>query len=65
MRIFLKEVAGHPEYKRLLAQAEQNKPILPIWEIDPMTGKDNADDWKKKSAMREGYELCLMLFTPK
>lgn len=62
---FLREVAGHPEYRKLLDLAEQNKPILPIWEVDQITGKDNAEDWKKKSAMREGYELCLALFIPK
>ena len=62
---FLKELAGHPEYKRLLFLAEQQKPIVPGWEIDSVTGKDNSEDWKKKSALREGYELCLLLFTPK
>lgn len=62
---FLRELASHPEYKKLLKTAEDKKPILPIWEVDQISGKDNAEDWKRKSAMREGFELCLMLFTPK
>ena len=62
---FLKELAGHPEYRQLLALAEQQKPSVPGWEVDQVSGRDNTDEWKKKSALRDGYELCLALFTPK
>lgn len=62
---FLRELASHPEYKKLLKAAEEMKPMVPPWETDPHTGRDNADDWRKKSAMREGFDLCLLLFTPK
>lgn len=62
---FLKELAGHPEYRKLLKAAEDMKPQLPYWQIDANNGKDNTDEWKRKSAMLEGYELCLQIFSPR
>ena len=44
--------------------AEELKPQLPYWQIDANNGKDNTDDWKRKSAMLEGFELCLQIFKP-
>ena len=61
----LKEIQSHPTYQQLYKTAEQNTPPLPIWQIDEITGKDNVEEWKKKSAMREGFELCLAYFQPK
>lgn len=57
----LRELAGHPEYVRMLKQAKEMTPDLPEW--DPAV--DNVDEWKQKSAMRQGFELCLAVFTPK
>jgi hypothetical protein len=57
----LRELAGHPEYVKLLKLAEEMKPALPEWDV----ASDNVDDWKMKSAMRQGFELCLVIFRPK
>jgi hypothetical protein len=57
----LKELAGHPEYAAMLKKAEREKPPLPQW--DPQ--KDNTEEWKHASAMRQGFELCLLIFSPK
>lgn len=57
----LRELAGHPEYVRMLKTAKEMTPDLPEWDPE----KDNVDEWKQKSAMRHGFELCLAIFTPK
>jgi len=57
----LKEIAGHPEYQAMLKSAEKLMPSLPEW--DPT--QDNTEEWKQKSAMRHGFELCLAIFRPK
>lgn len=58
----LKELAGHPEYQRLLNIAKESRPELPPWNPnDPTT--DN--DWKHKSGMQQGFDLCLQIFLPK
>lgn len=36
------------------------RPTLPVWDIN----QDNTDDWKRKSAMQEGFDLCLAIFRP-
>jgi hypothetical protein len=57
----LKEIGGHPEYQAMLKAAEKLMPDLPEW--DPAT--DNTEEWKQKSAMRHGFQLCLAVFRPK
>lgn len=57
----LRELAGHPEYMRILKQADTMTPELPQWDVSA----NNVDEWKYKSAMREGFLLCLALFRPK
>lgn len=56
----LAELAGHPEYVALLKTAEQMKPELPVWD----SVNDNTNEWKEKSAQRQGFENCLAIFTP-
>ncbi len=54
----LHETMGDVEYKRLLNKVKDSRPAVPAWD-----GKsDNTDDWKHKSAMQEGYDLCLATF---
>jgi len=57
----LRELAGHPEYTAMLKKAQEMMPALPEW--DPKN--DNTEEWKQKSAMRHGFELCLAIFQPK
>ncbi len=45
----------------LLKNANKAKPDLPSWDDKA----NNVEEWKKKSAMREGFELALSFFTPK
>jgi hypothetical protein len=56
----LKELSGHPEYMRLLRLAEEMRPALPEWDRH----NDNTNEWKEKSAMRQGFDLCLAIFSP-
>ena len=58
---FLKDIAGHPEYMRMLEQAKSMRPELPAWDAK----NDNTDEWKEKSAMQQGFDLCLTVFSPK
>jgi len=54
----LQEALGDAEYRRLLNKAKDARPAVPAWD-----GKsDNTDDWKHKSAMQEGFDLCLATF---
>lgn len=57
----LRELSGHPEYVGLLKKAREMRPDLPTWDRD----KDNVDEWKEKSAMQAGFDLCLSIFQPK
>lgn len=57
----LKELAGHPEWVGLLKAAEKMAPELPEW--DPKN-PESVDEWKHKSAMRAGFELCFQIFNP-
>jgi hypothetical protein len=57
----LRELSGHPEYVRLLKMAETMKPEMPVWNPN----ENNVEEWKHKSAMRQGFELCLSIFVPK
>jgi hypothetical protein len=57
----LRELAGNPEYMRLLKQAEAMRPELPHWDRNA----DNVEEWKEKSAMRQGFDLALAIFRPK
>jgi hypothetical protein len=57
----LRELAGNPEYMRLLKMAEEMRPELPHWD----RAQDNTEEWKEKSAMRQGFDLALSIFRPK
>lgn len=57
----LRELAGHPEYVALLKMAEKMRPELPDWDL----AQNNVEEWKQKSAMRQGFDLALALFTPR
>lgn len=58
----LRELAGHPEYMGMLKAAEKIMPEIPPWDpANPLS----VEDWKQKSAMRHGFELCLAVFRPK
>lgn len=56
----LAELSGHPEYVALLKRAQQMRPELPVWD----SVQDNTNEWKEKSAQRQGFENCLAIFTP-
>ena len=58
----LRELSGHPEYVRLLKLAQETRPNIPPWDINDPNGVEN---WKHKSAMQQGFDLCLQIFTPK
>lgn len=49
----------------MLEAAKKLRPDLPPWSVDANNGKDNTDDWKHKSAMQAGFDLCLQIFLPK
>lgn len=57
----LKELAGHPEYVAMIAAAKKMRPDLPSWDAS----QDNTEDWKRKSAMQEGFDLAMAVFVPK
>lgn len=56
----LKELAGHPEYVRLLNKAAEMRPTMPVWD----SKTNNVEEWKEKSAMQAGFDLCLSIFKP-
>ena len=55
---FLKEVQEHPLFPELVIRLKQNAPVVPEFDFI----KDNTDEWKMKSGMRRGYDLCLSIF---
>ena len=58
--MILRELAGHPEWVDLIKKAEAAMPHLPVWNAT----QDNTEEWKRASAMREGFDLCLAFFRP-
>lgn len=58
----LRELSGHPEYVRILKNADELRPTIPAWDTENPLSVEN---WKHKSAMQEGFDLCLLLFKPK
>lgn len=56
----LKEIVSHPEYQRQIKAAKEARPVLPSWDLK----EDNTEDWKRKSAMQEGFDLCFAYFVP-
>lgn len=60
MSVLLKELAGHPEWMRLQKLADTMRPTLPNWD----RSQDNVEEWKEKSAMQAGFDLCLAIFRP-
>jgi len=57
----LKDLAGHPDWMALIKAVEQMRPQVPSWDANT----DNTEDWKRKSAMQEGFDLCFQAFTDK
>lgn len=55
----MRELAGHPEFIRLVKHADQECP-----QIVPWNGKNDPDEWKRSSAMRDGFELAMQIFSP-
>lgn len=53
-----KDLMGNQQWLDLIKAAEKMRPEVPAW--DP--SKDNAEDWKHKSAMRDGWDLCWQVF---
>jgi hypothetical protein len=45
---------------RLQKLADTMRPDLPVWD----SKEDNVDEWKEKSAMQKGFDLCLSIFRP-
>lgn len=45
---------------RLCNVAKDKRPTIPQWD----SNTDNTNDWKRKSAMQEGFDLCLAIFAP-
>jgi hypothetical protein len=56
----LRELSGHPEWVGLIKKAQRERPTVPSWD----SNQDNTDEWKHKSAMQEGFDLCLQIFAP-
>jgi len=56
--LFLQEIRDHPAFAELKEILETNRPDIPGF--DPL--KDNTEEWKKESGMRQGYDLCLAQF---
>jgi len=59
---FLKELAGHPEYVRMIKQADTMRPDIPPWDTDDPLA---VEKWKEKSAMQRGFDLAMTVFRPK
>lgn len=57
----LRELSGHPEYVRMLKQAAEMRPTIPNWD----SKTNNVDEWKEKSAMQQGFDLAMTVFTPR
>jgi hypothetical protein len=56
--IFLKEIQEHALFPELKIRLERNAPVIPEFDFK----NDNADEWKMKSGMGRGYNLCLSIF---
>lgn len=54
----MKEFEGHPAYLAACNIAKSTRPTLPAWDAT----QDNTNEWKRKSAMQEGFDLCLAVF---
>lgn len=53
-------LANHPEWLDALDKAKRMRPVIPQWDAN----QDNTEDWKRKSAMQEGFDLALQIFAP-
>jgi hypothetical protein len=56
--LFLQEIKEHPAFPELMKRINEGRPVIP--EFDSMN--DNTEDWKKKSGIKRGYDLCLAMF---
>jgi len=46
---------GDVEFRRFLNKMKDERPIVPAWD----SKVDNVEEWKHKSAMQEGFDLCM------
>lgn len=54
---FIAEFQEHPLYPELRVRFKSQRPIIPVFY--PQGG--NEDEWKVKSGMQQGFDLCLSL----
>jgi len=55
---YLEALRSTLEFQELLGRVKARRPIVPAHNPE----QDNTEDWKAKSAMRQGFDLCLTLF---
>ena len=55
---YLEALRSTHEFQLLLAEVKTHRPTIPAHSPE----KDNTEDWKAKSAMQQGFDLCLTLF---
>lgn len=58
MKNYLLELNSDERFRLLVAHAKKQRPIVPNY--DPKS--DNTSDWKHKSAMQQGFDLCAQIF---
>lgn len=54
---FLLEFKAHPLFPELSARFKHQRPKIPVFN----SKTSNDDDWKIKSGMQVGFDLCLSL----
>ena len=55
---YLEALRSTLEFQELLERVKAHRPIIPAHSPE----MDNTEDWKAKSAMLQGFDLCLTLF---
>ena len=55
---YLEALRSTQEFQELLGRVKAHRPTVPAHNPD----KDNTEDWKARSAMKQGFDLCLTLF---
>lgn len=57
-KAFLSNLLDTEEFNNLLDAVESLRPMIPIHTVEP----DNTEEWKSKSANRNGFDLCFNQF---
>ena len=55
MNSYLKALRETLEFQDLIKQIKKLEPVVPEW----TPTEDNTDEWKSKSMMLKGFNLCL------